>query len=54
MKISPLICFANQYSGFCMIGTSFMKELIIFNFQRCFYYESLTSLMNLQLFVISF
>ena len=24
---SPLICRTNQWTGFCMIGTSFMKEL---------------------------
>ena len=25
---SPLICRTNQWAGFCMIGTSVMKEVI--------------------------
>ena len=28
IETSSLICFANQWTGFCMIGTSVMKELI--------------------------
>ena len=28
MEKSPLICSANQWTGFCMIGTSVMKELL--------------------------
>ena len=27
IETSPLICCANQWTGFCMIGTSVMKEL---------------------------
>ena len=27
IEASPLICFANQWTGFYMIGTSAMKEL---------------------------
>ena len=27
METSPLICRANQCTGFCMIGTTVMKEL---------------------------
>ena len=27
METSPLICSANQWTGFYMIGTSVMKEL---------------------------
>ena len=29
IKTSPLICIANQYTGFNMIGTSVMKELVL-------------------------
>ena len=28
IETSPLICRANQWTGFCMIGTPLMKELI--------------------------
>ena len=27
IETSPLICRANQWTGFCMIGTSVIKEL---------------------------
>ena len=30
MEASPLICSANQWDGFYMIGTPVMKELIPF------------------------
>ena len=33
IEISPLICSANQWTGFYMITASFMKELI--NFGSC-------------------
>ena len=29
MEVSPLICSANQWTGFYMIGTSVFKELIL-------------------------
>ena len=29
METSPLICSANQWTGFCMIGTAVMKELTL-------------------------
>ena len=32
METSPLICRANQWTGFYMIGASVMKELIKLNF----------------------
>ena len=27
IEASPFICIANQWAGFCMMGTSVMKEL---------------------------
>ena len=44
MEISPLICFANQWTGFYMIGTSVMKELIGFYMIRTLIFEQLSIL----------
>ena len=33
----PLICFANQSTGFYMTGTSVMKELKIATYTSCFH-----------------
>ena len=37
VETSPLICIANQWTGFYMMGTSFMKEL------KCFPYSLIAS-----------
>ena len=34
METSPLICSANQWTGFYIVGTSVMKELKIFRKKR--------------------
>ena len=36
METSPVICRPNQWTGFCMIGSSIMKELIINPFHANF------------------
>ena len=36
-ETSPLICFANQSTGFYMTGISVMKELKIATYTSCFH-----------------
>ena len=44
IKTSPLICSGNQWTGFYMIGTSAMKELITALLFGCFSVIHLTKL----------
>ena len=30
-----MICSANQWTGLCIIGTSVMKELMLYEIQKC-------------------
>ena len=42
IETSPLICIANEWTGFYMIGTTIMKELT--NFTKTFHLRCLTEI----------